>query len=34
MQTTEIRMITDLDSAVPQSLDFNFEEVKTGLPKI
>ena len=31
MQTTEIRMITDLDSAVPQSLDFNFEEVKDWL---
>lgn len=31
MQTTEIRMITDLDSAVPQSLDFNFEEVKGWL---
>lgn len=31
METTEIRMITDLDTAVPQSLDFNFEEVKTWL---
>ena len=31
METTEIRMITDLDKAVPQSLDFNFEEVKTWL---
>lgn len=31
MQTTEIRMITDLDSAIPQSLDFNFEEVKGWL---
>ena len=31
METTEIRMITDLDTAVPQSLDFNFEEVKAWL---
>ena len=31
METTEIRMITDLDKAIPQSLDFNFEEVKTWL---
>lgn len=31
METTEIRMITDLDKAVPQSLDFNFAEVKTWL---
>ena len=31
METTEIRMITDLDKAVPQSLDFNFEEVKAWL---
>ncbi len=31
METTEIRMITDLDKAVPQSLDFNFEEVKSWL---
>lgn len=31
MEATEIRMITDLDKAVPQSLDFNFEEVKTWL---
>ena len=31
METTEIRMITDLDTAVPQSIDFNFEEVKTWL---
>lgn len=31
METTEIRMITDLDKVIPQSLDFNFEEVKTWL---
>lgn len=31
METTEIRMITDLDKAVPQSIDFNFEEVKAWL---
>ena len=31
METTEIRMITDLDKAIPQSLDFNFEEVKAWL---
>lgn len=31
METTEIRMITDLDKAIPQSLDFNFEEVKEWL---
>lgn len=31
METTEIRMITDLDKAIPQSIDFNFEEVKTWL---
>lgn len=31
MQTTEIRMITDLDKALPQSLDFNFDEVKAWL---
>ena len=31
MQTTEIRMITDLDKAIPQSLDFNFDEVKAWL---
>ena len=31
METTEIRMLTDLDKAVPQSLDFNFEEVKSWL---
>ncbi len=31
METTEIRMITDLDKAVPQGLDFNFEEVKAWL---
>lgn len=31
METTELRMITDLDKAVPQSLDFNFEEVKAWL---
>lgn len=31
MQTTEIRMITDLDKVIPQSIDFNFEEVKTWL---
>lgn len=31
METTEIRMITDLDKALPQSIAFNFEEVKTWL---
>lgn len=31
METTEIRMITDLDKAVPQSIDFNFEGVKAWL---
>ena len=31
MQTTEIRMLTDLDKAIPQSLEFNFEEVKAWL---
>lgn len=31
METTEIRMITDLDKALPQSITFNFEEVKTWL---
>ena len=31
METTEIRMITDLDKALPQSIVFNFEEVKTWL---
>ena len=31
METTEIRMITDLDEALPQSIAFNFEEVKTWL---
>lgn len=31
METTEIRMITDLDKVIPQSLDFNFEEVKAWL---
>lgn len=31
METTEIRMITDLDTAIPQSLDFNFEEVRSWL---
>ena len=31
MDTTEIRMITDLDKAVPQSIDFNFEGVKAWL---
>lgn len=31
METTEIRMITDLDKAAPQSIDFNFEEVKAWL---
>ena len=31
METTEIRVITDLDKAVPQSIDFNFEEVKAWL---
>lgn len=31
METTEIRMITDLDKAIPQSLEFNFEEVKAWL---
>lgn len=31
METTEIRMITDLDKATPQSIDFNFEEVKAWL---
>ena len=31
METTEIRMITDLDKAVPQSIEFNFEEVKAWL---
>lgn len=31
METTEIRMITDLDKALPQSIAFNFDEVKTWL---
>ena len=31
METTEIRMITDLDKVIPQSIDFNFEEVKAWL---
>ena len=31
METTEIRMITDLDKAIPKSLDFNFKEVKAWL---
>lgn len=31
METTEIRMITDLDKSIPKSLDFNFEEVKAWL---